>query len=66
MLVHPPPPPTAIVMLKLLVAVAGGEAESLTFTVKLEVSAVLGVPVMLPVAFKVKPAGSVPLAIDQE
>ena len=34
-------------------------------TVKVDAAAVVGVPVMLPAALSVRPAGSVPLAIDQ-
>jgi len=55
----------AMAMLKLLVAVTAGEAESVTRTVKVDAAAVVGVPVMLPAALSVRPAGSVPLAIDQ-
>jgi hypothetical protein len=56
----------AIAILKLLVAVVGVEDESVTRTVKFEVPAVVGVPVILPVeAFRAKPPGSAPVAIDQ-
>lgn len=55
----------ATAMLKALVAVAGGVAESVTRTVKLEVPAApLGVPVIVPFEFRVKPLGTVPLARD--
>ena len=41
-----------------VVAVAAGEAESVTVTLKLTVPAVVGVPVITPVALSVNPAGS--------
>ena len=53
-------------MLKPLLAVAAGLAESVARTVKLKVPLAVGVPVMAPVAaFKLSPAGSEPLVIDQ-
>ena len=48
----------SIEMLSAVVADAGGVAESVTFIVKLEVPAAVGVPVMAPVlASKASPAG---------
>jgi hypothetical protein len=50
-----------MVMLSGVVAVAGGELESVTWTVKLEMPAPLGVPVIAPVlTFKCKPTGKLP------
>ena len=50
------------VMLSGADAVAGGDCESATCTVKFDVPAVVGVPVIAPVlAFKCKPSGNVPL-----
>jgi hypothetical protein len=47
-------------------AVAEAEAESVTLTVKDEVPAVVGVPVIAPVAIlRASPPGRVPDAIDQ-
>ena len=46
-------------------AVVEAEALSVTFTVKLLVPAVPGVPDMAPEAARVNPAGSAPLATDQ-
>ena len=55
------PGPAVTVMLSGAVAVAGGDWESLTRTVKLDVPAVVGVPEITPlVAFSVKPAGKLP------
>lgn len=49
---------------KALVAVL--EPESVTLTVKLEVPAAVGVPVIAPLeAFRLSPAGKVPVARDQ-
>jgi hypothetical protein len=49
-----------------IVAVPAGMAESVTFTVKLAVATVVGVPEMAPVAaFRLRPAGRVPTEIDQ-
>jgi hypothetical protein len=49
-----------------LLAVAAEAAESVTVTVKFEVAAAFGVPVMAPVvAFRPRPAGRVPAEIDQ-
>lgn len=48
------------------VAELAGDEESDTCTVKLDVPAVVGVPVIAPlVAFKLKPAGKVPVVIFQ-
>jgi hypothetical protein len=48
-------------------AVALSQAADATWTVKLEVPVVVGVPEITPVAgARVSPAGNVPLAIDQE
>ena len=44
------------------VAVAAGEAESVTRTVKLEAAAAVGVPLITPAALRFKPAGRVPVA----
>src|SRR5437588_10131133 len=55
-----------IVMRRAVVAEFGGLAESLARTMKAEVPAAVGVPVMAPVvAFKVRPAGRVPVARRQ-
>jgi len=43
------------------VAVCGGTEESVTVTVKVELPAVVGVPVKVPVVANVIPAGNVPL-----
>ena len=42
------------------VAVTAGVAESVTRTVKLEVAAAVGVPLMTPAALRFNPAGRVP------
>ena len=48
------------------VAANGGELESVTFTVKLDLPVDVGVPPITPfVALIVTPAGSVPVMIDQ-
>jgi hypothetical protein len=47
-------------MLKLAVALVAGEPESVTFTVKLEDPVAVGVPVIVPPAESVKPAGNDP------
>ena len=53
-------------MLNALVAVCAGLPESVTWTVKLNVPATVGVPEMTPVSLlSVSPVGSDPLAIDQ-
>ena len=44
--------------------VADADAPSVTFTVKLNVPAAPGVPDIVPPAFRLKPAGSVPAMID--
>jgi hypothetical protein len=47
-------------------AASGGELESVTFTVKLDLPADIGVPLITPfVALIATPAGSVPVVIDQ-
>ena len=47
-------------------AVCGVPAESCTWTVKFDVAAVVGVPVIAPVAaFKLRPAGSEPVITVQ-
>ena len=54
------------VMLKALLATCCGLPASLTRAVKVKVPALVGVPVMAPVAvLSAKPPGSDPLAIDQ-
>ena len=59
-------PAGATVMLRFAEAVVAGEPESITFTVKLEVPAVVGVPEIAPVAaVSVRPAGSEPEVILQ-
>jgi hypothetical protein len=63
---HEPPPEGEMMIERACVAVCDGLPESVTWTLKLEVPAVLGVPLIAPVlGFKVKPAGSEPLEIDQ-
>jgi hypothetical protein len=52
----------AIVMLKLLLAAPA--AESVACTVKLNAPLALGVPVMLPFVFRLRPPGSAPAAMD--
>ena len=48
------------------VAVAGGDSESLTCTVKFEVPGVVGVPEISPLlAFRVKPFGKLPWVMLQ-
>ena len=55
----------ATVMLRAFVAVCCGEEESLTWTVKVEVPADVGVPLIWPVeAASVRPAGKVPELSD--
>ena len=41
------------------VVLTAGCCESVTFTVKVKVPAVVGVPLIKPLAFKISPAGSV-------
>ncbi len=53
-----------IVIESALVAVLA--TESVTFTVKLEVPAVVGVPEITPAELSVRPAGRVPDEIDHE
>jgi hypothetical protein len=56
-----------IVILRLAVAVWGvGVAESVAFTVKLEVPAVVGEPEMMPAPLNVNPAGRLPEVTVQE
>jgi hypothetical protein len=51
---------------RLAVAVSAGELESVAVTVKLEVPAVVGVPVIAPVVLlRLSPAGSFPLVTTQ-
>ena len=53
------------VMVQLVVVPAAVPVKSTTFAVKLNVPAVVGVPVMAPVlAFNVRPAGRLPLLIE--
>ncbi len=53
-------------MLKGALALCLGLPESVTWTVKLKVPAVVGVPAMTPVlALRVSPEGSAPLTTDQ-
>jgi hypothetical protein len=47
------------------VVLACGEAESVAFTVKLAVPAVVGVPIMLQAAPSESPEGNVPDVIEQ-
>jgi hypothetical protein len=50
-----------MMMLNCFVAICCGMPESVACTVKLDIPAVVGVPVIAPVAaFKVRPAGKVP------
>jgi hypothetical protein len=57
----------ATVIERAFVAVAAGDAESVTFTVKLVAApAVVGVPEMSPVvAFRLRPVGRAPAESDQ-
>jgi hypothetical protein len=61
------PAETAEIMIaRLFVAVCAGEDESVTVTVKVELPAVVGVPVMAPVeAARLSPAGSDPVVTAQ-
>ncbi len=53
-----------MVMLSACEALCGGLLESVTFTVKLEVPAVVAVPEITPVLlFKLRPAGNVPVVM---
>jgi hypothetical protein len=55
-----------MLMLSCAVAVWGGDSESATCTVKMEVPLPEGVPVMAPVLlFKFSPAGKLPSVIAQ-
>ena len=53
------------VMLRALVFVSAGVLESAACTVKFEVPAVVGVPLIVPFDARVKPAGSDPTVTDQ-
>ena len=53
------------VMLRFAVALSAGELESVTFTVNEEVPAVVGVPLICPEPFTVRPAGREPELNDQ-
>jgi hypothetical protein len=55
----------ATAMLRLAVAVLAGALESATRTVKETVPAAVGVPVISPAPFKLKPAGKEPADSDQ-
>ena len=57
---------SVLVTVMLRTAVAVFAPESVTFAVKLEVPAVVGVPVIAPAALSVSPEGSAPLFRDQE
>jgi hypothetical protein len=52
-------------MLSACVLLCAGVPESVAFTVKLEVLAAVGVPLIAPPVLKFKPAGRVPLATVQ-
>ena len=52
-------------IVRLAVALCTGEVESLTFTVKEEVPAVVGVPLIWPEVLRVRPAGREPELSDQ-
>ena len=54
----------ATVILNAWVLVPEGLPESVTWTVKLKMPAVVGVPVIVPVVDKLRPVGNVPLLID--
>ena len=54
-----------MVILRLAVALCTGEVESLTFTVKDGVPAVVGVPLIWPEVLRVRPAGREPELSDQ-
>ena len=57
----------SIAIAKDVLPVFGGEAESEASTVKFDVPLVLGVPAIAPVLeFRLRPAGRLPLATDQE
>ena len=53
------------VKLRFAVALCAVELESVTFTVNEEVPAVVGVPLICPVALSANPAGKAPALIDQ-
>jgi hypothetical protein len=52
-------------MLNGCVAVFAGEDESATCTVKEEFPACVGIPLIVPLAARVKPVGNVPEVMDQ-
>jgi hypothetical protein len=54
-----------MVMLNAFVAVSAGVLESVAVTEKLEVPAVVGVPVIAPFAASVRPVGSAPVVTAQ-
>ena len=58
-------PDAAIGILRFAVALCAGELESVTFTVNEKFPAVVGVPLICPEALKVRPAGRVPVLMDQ-
>ena len=64
--VNPPPPPFVMVMLRGPLVVSCGFEESVTFTLKLEMPAVVGVPLTVqPAGVSVNPAGSDPVVMVQ-
>ena len=54
-----------MLILRLAVALCAGEVESLTLTVKEEVPAVVGVPLIWPEVLRVSPADREPELSDQ-
>ena len=57
---------TGIAVMSILMALVVFPTEFVALTVKLNVPAVVGVPIIAPVdAFKLKPVGNEPLLIDQ-
>ncbi len=57
--------PAMMVSARLEVAACGEDSESLTVTLKEEASAVVGVPLMVPLLERVNPAGKLPDATLQ-
>ena len=57
--------PLAIVMLKDAEALAGVDAESVTCSVKVELPAVVGMPLIIPVLLRLKPDGRLPVIMLQ-
>ena len=55
----------AMVSESVTVLVCAGLPESVTWSVSEDVRLAVGVPVMAPLAMSVRPAGNVPLVIDQ-